>query len=90
MLLLGRGIFITGIVPKIIAGWKDWLRMVETRTWTLFFVTPKYSDSMQFYTMLLEQFGYKPVKDQGTATWLVEVQMVVYLVAWLDSYFVFT
>ena len=27
---------------------------VETRTWTLYFATPKYSDYMQYYTMLLE------------------------------------
>ena len=54
---------------------------METRTWTLFFATPKHSDYMQYYTMLLEQFDYIPVKDPATATWLVEVQVVV-LVAW--------
>ena len=63
---------------------------METRTWTLYFATPKYSDYMQYYTMLLEQFDYQPVKDLATATWLVEVQTVVCLVMWLDYYFVFT
>ena len=42
--------------------------VMETRTWTLFFATPKYSDYMQYYTMLLEQFDYKPVKDLATPT----------------------
>ena len=63
---------------------------METRTWTLYYATPKYSDYMQYYTMLLEQFDYKLVKDPATATWLVEVQTVVCLVTWLDYYFVFT
>ena len=56
---------------------------METRAWTLYFATPKYSDYMQYYTMLLEQFDYKPVKDLATATWLVEVQTVVGLVTWV-------
>ena len=63
---------------------------METRTWTRYFATPKYLDYMQYYTMLLEQFDYKPVRDPATATWLVEVQTVVCLVTWLDFYFVFT
>ena len=46
----------------------------ETRTWTLS------SDYMQYYTMLLEQSDYKPVKDLATATRLVEVHGVVCLV----------
>ena len=54
--------------------------VVETLTWTLYFATPKYSAYMQNYTMLLEQFDYKPVKDPASATWLVEVQTVVCLV----------
>ena len=37
---------------------------METRTWTLYFATPKYSDCTHYYTMLLEQFDYKPVKDR--------------------------
>ena len=41
---------------------------METRTWTLYFATPKYSDYMLYYTMLLEQFDYNPVKDMATAT----------------------
>ena len=61
---------------------------METRNWTLYFATPKYSDYMQYYTMLLEEFDYKPVKDLATATGLVEVQTVVCLVTWLD-YFLF-
>ena len=54
--------------------------VMETRTWTLHFATPKYSDNMQYYAMLPEPFDYKPVKDPATATWLVEVQTVVCLV----------
>ena len=42
--------------------------VVEIVVWTLYFVTPKYSDCTQYYTMLLEQFDYKPVKDVATAT----------------------
>ena len=34
----------------------------------LYFATPKYSDYMQYYTMLPEQFDYKPVKDPAKAT----------------------
>ena len=64
--------------------------VMETRTWTLCFATPKYSDYMQYCTMLLEQLVYKAVKDLATATWLVEVQTNVCLVTWLDYHFVFT
>ena len=42
--------------------------VVETRASILFFATPKYSDYMQCFTLLLEQFEYKPVKDLATAT----------------------
>ena len=42
--------------------------VMETGNWTLYFATPKYSDYKQNYTMLLEQFDYKPVKDPATAT----------------------
>ena len=42
--------------------------VMENRTWTLYIVTPKYSDCMQEYTMPLEQFDYKPVKDLAIAT----------------------
>ena len=63
---------------------------METRNLTLYFVTPKYSNYMQYYTMMLEQFDYKPVNDMGTATWLVEVQTVICLVTWLDYCFVCT
>ena len=41
---------------------------METRTWTLYFATLKYSDYMQYYTMLPEQSDYKPVNDMVTAT----------------------
>ena len=64
--------------------------VMETRLWTLYFATPKFPDYMQYYTMLLEQFDYRPVKDPATAAWLIETQSVVSLVAWLDCYFVFT
>ena len=42
------------------------------------------------YTMLLEQFDYKPVMDLATATLLVKIQTVVCLVTWLDYFFAFT
>ena len=32
------------------------------------FLTPKYSDCMQYYTMLLEQFDHILAKDLVTAT----------------------
>ena len=51
----------------------------ETRAWTLCFAAPKYSNYMQYYMMLLEQFDYKPVKDPATATFLVEFETVVCL-----------
>ena len=40
--------------------------VMETLIWTLYFVTPKYSDCMQNYTMLLEQFDHLVVKDLST------------------------
>ena len=42
--------------------------VMETPIWTLYFVTPKYSDCMQYYTMLLEQCGHLVAKDLATAT----------------------
>ena len=36
--------------------------------WTLYFVTPKYSDYTQYYMMLLEQFDHIVAKDLATAT----------------------
>ena len=40
---------------------------METLAWTLYFVTRKYSDCMQNYTMLLEQCEHIVVKDLATA-----------------------
>ena len=40
---------------------------METLVWTLYFVTLKYLDCMQFYTMLLEQFDDIVVNVQATA-----------------------
>ena len=40
----------------------------ETLAWTLYFVTPKYSDCIQNYTMLLEQCEHIVVEDLATAT----------------------
>ena len=62
-----------GILDFLYVRWTKNLNLVEplvmeTRTWTLFFATPKYLDYMQLYKMLLEQFGYKPVKDLALAT----------------------
>ena len=36
---------------------------LEILIWTLYFVIPKYSDCMQYYTMLLEQFDHILPKD---------------------------
>ena len=41
--------------------------VMETLVWTLYFVTLKYLDCMQFYTMLLEQFDDIVVNVQATA-----------------------
>ena len=45
---------------------------METRTLALCFVTPKSFGYTQNYTILQEQFDYKPVKDLATVTWLNE------------------
>ena len=68
MFLLGFG-----IPDFLYVRWTDNLNLVaplvmETRIWTLYFATPKYSEYTQYYTMLLEQFDYKPVRDLATAT----------------------
>ena len=63
---------------------------MEILIFTLYFVTPKYSDCMQYYTMLLEQFDHILAKDLVTATWLDEDQNFACLVTWLDFYFAFT
>ena len=42
--------------------------VMETLAWTPNFVTPKYSDYTQYYTMLLEQCEHIVVKDLATAT----------------------
>ena len=42
--------------------------VMEILIWTLYFVTPMYSDCMQYYTMLLEQFDHILAKDLATAT----------------------
>ena len=41
---------------------------METLIWTLYFVTRKYSDYMQYYTMLLEQCEHIVAKDLDTVT----------------------
>ena len=74
-----------GIQDFLYVSWTKNLNLVEklvmeTPTCSLYFATPKYSDYMQYYTMLLEQFDYKPEKDLATATRLFEVQTVVCLV----------
>ena len=62
-----------GILDFLYAKWTKNLNLVEPLVmeipiWTLSFATPKYSDCMQYYTMLLEQFDSKPVKDLATGT----------------------
>ena len=57
--------------------------------WTLYFVTPKYSDYTEYYMMLLEQFDHKVSKDLATVIWLDEDQILACLVTWLDYSFAF-
>ena len=40
--------------------------VMEILIWTLYFVTPKYSDYTQYYMMLLEQFDHVVAKDLAT------------------------
>ena len=42
--------------------------VMETLVWTLYFVTPKYSDYTQYYMMLLELCEHIAAKDLATAT----------------------
>ena len=44
------------------------LMVMEILIWTLYFVTPKYSDYTQYYMMLLEQLDHIVAKDLATAT----------------------
>ena len=39
--------------------------VIETRTWTLYFALPTFSEYMQYYTMLLEQFDLQTGKGPG-------------------------
>ena len=55
---------------------------MEILIWTLYFVTPKYSDFTQCYMMLVKQFDLIVAKDQATATWLDEDQIPKFLLAW--------
>ncbi len=40
--------------------------VTEGLAWTLYFVTPKYSDYTQYYMMLLEKFDQIVAKDLAT------------------------
>ena len=42
--------------------------VMETRTWSFYFVISKYLDYTQYYMMLLEQCGHIVVKDLVTVT----------------------
>ena len=64
--------------------------VMEILVWTLYFVTPKYSDCMQYYTMLLKQCDHILLKVQATVTWMGEDHINVYSVTWLDYSFAFT
>ena len=60
-----------GILDFLYVRWIKNLNLVyslvmETLIWTLFFVTPKYSDYTQYYMMLLEQFDHIVAKDLAT------------------------
>ena len=61
--------------------------VMVTRTWILSFVISNYSDYMQYYLMLLEQCGHIVEKDLATVTCLDEDQICVFLVTWLDYFF---
>ena len=63
---------------------------METLVWTLYFVTRKYLDCMQYYTMPLEEFDHIVVKDLATVIWLGEDQIPAGLVTWLDYSFAFS
>ena len=62
----------------------------EIVIWTLYYVTRKYSDYMQYYMMPLEQFDRILAKDLSTVIWWDKVQILACLVMWLGYYSVFT
>ena len=62
---------------------------MEIHIWTLYFVTPKYSDYTLYYMMLLEEFDHIVAKDRATVIWLHEDQLIACLVTWLDYSFAF-
>ena len=61
--------------------------VIESRSWSFYFVTPKYLDHMQYYMMLLEQCGHLVAKVQATDTRLGEDQINFCLLASLDYSF---
>ena len=63
---------------------------METLAWTLYFVTRKYLDYMQYYMMLLEQCEHIVAEDLAIVIWLGEDQILACLVTWLDFSFAFT
>ena len=58
-----------------------------TRTWSSSFVISKFLDSMQYYMMLLEQWGHIDAEVVVFGTWLDEDQIDVGLITWLTYSF---
>ena len=79
--------FLEGILGFHYVKWTKNLNFVgslvmEILIWTLYFITPKYLDYMQYYTMLPEQSDHIVAKDLATVTWLDEDQILACLVTW--------
>ena len=63
---------------------------MEIPIWTLYFVTWKYLEYMQYYMMVLQQFGDILAKDLATVLRLDKVRIFACLVRWLGYYSVVT
>ena len=63
--------------------------VLGNRTWSLFFITPKYFNYKQYNMMLLEQCDRIVVKVLASNTWLYADRTYFCLVTWLDYSFAF-
>ena len=61
--------------------------VMVTPTWSSYFTISMYSDGMQNYLMVLEQWRHILAAVLATVTWLDEDQIYLCLVTWLDYYF---
>ena len=57
---------------------------MRTRTWSSYLVVSKYSDNMQYYMILLKQWGNIVAKFEATVNWVGEDQIHVCSFMWLD------